>query len=386
MIKRTILFFTLTLIQLFSYCQTKSNSFNLPLKQKLDSVFINDQKYRLLINLNNSLNSRKSIKQRTLEIEYINEQIKEQDLINLNIVTSIVDKYGWIGSNFIGENANSTLFLVIQHSNQETQEKYLPIIRDAVKNHKAKACDLALLEDRVAIGQGKKQIYGSQLTMNVKKGINVLSPIEDELNVNKRRKAVGLESIEEYVKCFGITYKSSQSEGQIPEYNFIKRHSVALSFGIIVLFYSIILFLLFQFCNIKWFYLMLLYLMFFIISVFLDYTNAHSLIKEYQGNWLIFMFVPIVFHTFVIFLINYTFYKLLNIKNIFIEITSIFISSVLYLFVISEIMQKIFIPESGIVFFKNLIEPIFYSSILLIITFVFYLISKQEKRQSNVLE
>jgi hypothetical protein len=370
---------------LFSYCQTKSNSFNIPLKQKLESVLVDDQKYRLLIDLIPS-STKKSTEQKNIEIEYINEQIKKQDQLNLEIVTQIIDKYGWLGPDVIGANANSALFLVIQHSNQATQEKYLPVLRAAVKNHKAHASDLALLEDRVALGQGKKQIYGSQLTMNAKTGMNVLSPIEDEINVNKRRKAVGLEPIEEYVKYFGITYKLSQSNGQVPEDTFIKRHSIALSIGIIVIFYSITLFLIFQFCSIKWFYLMLLYLLFFLISVYLDYTNAHSLIKEYQGNWLSFLFVPIIFHSVVIFLINYTFYKLLNFKNIFIEITSIFISSALYIFVINEIIQKIFIPESGIVFFKNLIEPVFYSSILLIITFVLHLISKRKKRQIAVPE
>ncbi|MBP8033331.1 MAG: hypothetical protein KAZ71_01970 [Bacteroidia bacterium] len=383
MTKRIILFFTLTIFYLFSYSQTKSNSFNLPLKQKLDSVLVDDQKYRLLIDLIQS-NIKKSIEQKNIEIEYINEQIKKQDQINLEIVSPIIDKYGWLSSDVIGENANSALFLVIQHSNQETQEKYLPIMREAVKNGNAEASALALLEDRVALGQGKKQIYGSQLTMNVKTGMNVLSPIEDEINVNKRRKAVGLEPIEEYVKYFGITYKFSQSNIQAPEDTFISRHSLTLSIGIIVTFYIVILFLVFQFCNIKWFYLMLFYLMFFTIAAFLDFTNEHSLIKAYQGNFLIFMFIPIVFHSIVIFLINYAFNRIFSIKNIFIETASILISTSLYSFVINEIMQKIFIPESGIVFFKNIIESAFYSSIFLIITFVLYLLAKR-KRKNEVL-
>lgn len=371
------------MLYLFSYSQTKSNSFNLPLKQKLDSVLVDDQKYRLLIDLIQS-NTKKSIEQKNIEIEYINQQIKKQDQINLEIVSPIIDKYGWLSSDVIGENANSALFLVIQHSNQETQEKYLPIMREAVKNGKAEASALALLEDRVALGQGKKQIYGSQLTMNAKTGMNVLSPIEDEINVNKRRKAVGLEPIEEYVKYFGITYKFSQSNIQAPEDTFINRHSLTLSIGVIVTFYLVILFLLFQFCNIKWFYLMLFYLMFFTIAAFLDFKNEHSLIKTYQGNFLIFMFIPIVFHSIVIFLINYAFNRIFSIKNIFIETASILISTSLYSFVINEIMQKIFIPESGIVFFKNIIESVFYSSIFLIITFVLYLLAKR-KRKNEVL-
>ena len=37
------------------------------------------------------------------------------------------------------------------------------MMRDAVKMVKAKGSSLALLEDRVALRQGKRQIYGSQI-------------------------------------------------------------------------------------------------------------------------------------------------------------------------------------------------------------------------------
>ena len=81
------------------------------------------------------------------------------------------------------------------------------MMRDAVKKGNANGSELALLEDRIAIGKGQKQIYGSQLYQDKKNGKYLLSPIEDEINVNKRRASVGLGSIEEYVKHWGIIYK-----------------------------------------------------------------------------------------------------------------------------------------------------------------------------------
>jgi hypothetical protein len=51
----------------------------------------------------------------------------------------------------------------LQHSNIKNQEKYLPIIRQAYKNGEIDSGKLALLEDRVAIRQGKRQIYGTQV-------------------------------------------------------------------------------------------------------------------------------------------------------------------------------------------------------------------------------
>jgi len=74
-------------------------------------------------------------------------------------VEEIINKYGWLGADVVGEHGNQTIWLIIQHSDLATQERYLPMMREAAKNVKASASDLAYLEDRVALRQGKKQIY-----------------------------------------------------------------------------------------------------------------------------------------------------------------------------------------------------------------------------------
>ncbi len=76
--------------------------------------------------------------------------INEKDSINLIKIKKILDERGWLGADIIGNQGNSTLFLVIQHSDIETQEKYLPMMREAVKKGNANSSSLALLEDRVA--------------------------------------------------------------------------------------------------------------------------------------------------------------------------------------------------------------------------------------------
>jgi len=129
------------------------------------------------------------------------------DLINLQKVTSILDTYGWLGSDKVGVKGNSTLFLVIQHGDLPVQEKYLPMMRDAVKAGNARGADLALLEDRIALRQGKKQIYGSQVQTDLTTGKYFIAPIEDEPNVNKRMASVGLEPLEDYVRRWNIEYK-----------------------------------------------------------------------------------------------------------------------------------------------------------------------------------
>ncbi|HEY4197292.1 MAG TPA: DUF6624 domain-containing protein [Mucilaginibacter sp.] len=135
------------------------------------------------------------------------KEIGAKDSVNLVKVKAILDKRGWLGPNTVGRNGAKTLFLVIQHSDQKIQEKYLPGMREAVKKGNADPADLALLEDRVALEEGKKQIYGSQIGMDVKTGKYYIRPIEDEVNVDKRREAVGLEPLKSYAKRWNIIYQ-----------------------------------------------------------------------------------------------------------------------------------------------------------------------------------
>ena len=172
------------------------------LTAQLDSIHIKDQKYRQMITDVEAKHGYES-----KEMKDLRKTINKNDSANLVQVINILEKYGWLGADAVGEQGNTTIFLVIQHSDQKTQEKYLPMMRQAVKNGKAKGSQLALLEDRVAMGQGKKQIYGSQISRDQKTGKYFVAPIEDEPNVNKRRAAVGLMPLEDYARHFNIEYK-----------------------------------------------------------------------------------------------------------------------------------------------------------------------------------
>ena len=134
----------------------------------------------------------------------------EQDSSDLQYVSSIIDKYGWISYDTIGFKANQALFLVIQHSDSATQEKYLPVLTEAVKENKAFRHQQALLEDRVLIKRGKKQLYGSQIECDSTGKNCWILPIEDERNVDKRRAEAGLSPLAEYVKTWNIVYKRAE--------------------------------------------------------------------------------------------------------------------------------------------------------------------------------
>ncbi len=123
------------------------------------------------------------------------------DDANMKRLAQIIDAYGWPGLRFAGAASHSS-FLVLQHADPESQRKYLPLLRQAVARNDALGSSLALLEDRVRIREGKPQLYGSQLIGRPLQ----FAPIEDEPHVDQRRRSVGLESLADYAKRFGITY------------------------------------------------------------------------------------------------------------------------------------------------------------------------------------
>ena len=128
----------------------------------------------------------------------------ELDQSALARLLKILDQRGWPSTAMVGRDARMAVFLILQHAPLEVQEKYLPMARDAARAGNLEPSSLAMLEDRVLMGRGKKQRYGTQL--HTSHGTTPLEvwPIEDEANVDARRKAVGLEPLADYLKRFNI--------------------------------------------------------------------------------------------------------------------------------------------------------------------------------------
>ncbi len=166
----------------------------------LEQVFDEDQKLRYSLD---------SVQRRygnsSAEVNLFWRHINKQDSLNRKIVISIIDAYGWLSESETSLKANTSLFLVIQHADVETQIKYLPVLKKAIKEGNAQKEHYAYLVDRVNMKKGKYQIYGTQIGGDYK-GNLCIWPIEDELNVNKRRKLLGLNSIEEYAKNSDVPY------------------------------------------------------------------------------------------------------------------------------------------------------------------------------------
>lgn len=177
---------------------------------QLDSIRILDQMYRMEIEHTTETYGRESE-----ELKELWSTINYYDSVNLIKIEQIIEEHGFPGRDLIGINNSNVIFLVIQHSDTKTQQKYLPMMRQAVEDHNLAASSLALLEDRVALNTGGKQIYGSQIWSD-ETGAYFVAPIEDPEHVNERRKRVGLQPLEEYTMIWNFKWDVEAH---------IKRHS-----------------------------------------------------------------------------------------------------------------------------------------------------------------
>ena len=145
------------------------------------------------------------------------DAMKKLDASNFNAFEEIISHYGWLGPSEIGYKNNQYLFLILQHADLASQKKYLPLFSKSCKAGKVLPKDLAYLEDRINMREGKMQQYGSQTVIDKVSKKFVIFPIEDVDHVDERRASVGLESLKSYVKSsFNIDFDLHQYKEELP--------------------------------------------------------------------------------------------------------------------------------------------------------------------------
>lgn len=141
----------------------------------------------------------------------------QHDKENLKTANAILAKYGWLGPQKVGMNASQALFLVIQHADLNTQLHYLPLIRRAEKNDEIESSNLAILEDRINMRQGRKQDYGSQGFTDKQTGKMYIYPVSNPDKLDYRRKSMGMLSMKEYEKSMNVDWDVDAYKKMLPE-------------------------------------------------------------------------------------------------------------------------------------------------------------------------
>jgi hypothetical protein len=129
------------------------------------------------------------------------EEWDENDRQSEERLRAVVAKHGWPVRSKAGEQGALAAFLVVQHASLETQREFLPVVQKAVEDGELRGDTLAYLTDRIALGEGKQQVYGTQVGFDVE-GSPIALNLADPEQVDERRETVGLPPLGQYLSSF----------------------------------------------------------------------------------------------------------------------------------------------------------------------------------------
>lgn len=129
------------------------------------------------------------------------EQFARENHRNQELVISIIEQCGMPTVKEVGKNNVFIIWLALQHAEKKYRKKYFPHIEKAVNNGDLPGEQYALMKDRILMDEGKPQIYGTQ----IKNG--KLYKLASPETVNERRKEMGMEPIEKYLKRYNINFE-----------------------------------------------------------------------------------------------------------------------------------------------------------------------------------
>jgi hypothetical protein len=129
-------------------------------------------------------------------------KVKEIDAENLPKIKEIFKQVGFPTVAMVGRDGVSTAFLLVQHADADPkfQEYALELAEPLMKRRELSRRQYAYLVDRVRLGKGEKQIYGTQV--DVVSGKAVVKPVVDPKNLDARRAEMFMGPEADYLKLF----------------------------------------------------------------------------------------------------------------------------------------------------------------------------------------
>jgi hypothetical protein len=120
---------------------------------------------------------------------------------NADILNAIITAIGYPTIAKVGKPANEAAWLVIQHAiaKPKFMKRCLKLLKKEVTNNPTNKIHYAYLSDRIAIFENKPQLYGTQFDWDEEKKMSA-QQFDDLKAVNKRRLAIGLNTLEEQTK------------------------------------------------------------------------------------------------------------------------------------------------------------------------------------------
>ncbi len=172
-------------------------SFDKPLQRRLQEIGRSDQEVRYEF-----LAAYNAQPRNQALVDSLVAQMQRVDSINQCAISEILDTRGFAGRDKVGD-ASAVYWLVIQHAPVEMQKKYFPLFVEAMERGDLARSQVAMMDDRIAMFEGRPQKYGSQIVEN-DRGERVIYQLLDPAQVDVWRKAMDLNPLSEYMKQMGV--------------------------------------------------------------------------------------------------------------------------------------------------------------------------------------
>jgi len=120
-------------------------------------------------------------------------RLAEVNSRNVERLQEIIEQRGWPGRSLVGERAARAAWLVLQHAIAfpAVMRSGLRLLSEAAARGEVSQAEVAMLEDRIRVLEGRPQRFGTQYEWDERGEMSPL-PIEDPAGVDERRLALGL--------------------------------------------------------------------------------------------------------------------------------------------------------------------------------------------------
>lgn len=143
------------------------------------------------------------------------KQMLDIDKSNQKNIKIILEKYGWLAESKIGKTAAEAFFYTVQHADVALIDKYFSDFKRLADVGEANPLHCAMMEDRLLMYKGKKQIYGTQAADFRADKKWAIWPIENPESVNERRAKLGFKTtVEQDAKGMDSIYDPNE---KLPE-------------------------------------------------------------------------------------------------------------------------------------------------------------------------
>jgi hypothetical protein len=121
---------------------------------------------------------------------------------NATRLFAIIEQYGWPGRSIVGEDGAEAAWRIVQHSigNPDRQRHALKLLKEAAAKTETPLWQVAILEDRIRMLEGRPQKYGTRFDWDENGEMSPYPAIADPEQVDERRRAVGLGPLAEDIE------------------------------------------------------------------------------------------------------------------------------------------------------------------------------------------